>query len=89
MSGVAAVCRRGDEKVLSQHGDKGVRMANVVKSAWFGRQVTVMLVTEKAVTGELIEVSEHYVVLNTKVGEKQIMVHAIIAVWPADQSSEA
>ena len=72
-----------------QASDKETRMASIVKPAWFGRQVTVMLTTEKTLTGELAEVSPSYIVLNTKSGEKQIMVHAIIAIWPAEQQADA
>jgi len=59
-------------------------MASIVKSSWFGRQVTVLLVTEKSVSGELSEVSEHYIVLTTKSGEMQIMANAIIAIRLAE-----
>ncbi len=63
-------------------------MASVVKPAWFGREVTVTLTTGKTVTGELTEVSPTYIILNTKAGEKQVMVHAIITIWPAEQQTE-
>jgi len=53
-------------QVLLQYGDGRPRMANVVKPAWFGRQVTVMI-------------------LNTAAGERQIMVHAIVAIWPTGE----
>jgi len=72
-------------QVLLQYGDGRPRMANVVKPAWFGRQVTVMLSTQKTVAGELAEVSEHYIILNTAAGERQIMVHAIVAIWPTGE----
>ena len=58
-------------------------MANVVKSSWFGRQVSVLLVSGKSVVGELSEVSDNYIVLTTKTGELQVMVHAIVAIRPA------
>jgi ferredoxin-fold anticodon binding domain-containing protein len=61
-------------------------MANVVKSSWFGRQVNVLLVSGKSVVGELAEVTDNYIVLNTKSGELQVMVHAIVAIRP--ESSE-
>lgn len=57
-------------------------MANVVKPTWFGREVTVLLVNGKSVVGELAEILDNYIVLNTKGGEMQIMVHAIIAIRP-------
>jgi len=75
--------------MLSQFGEGKPATARVVKPAWFGRQVTVLLLSDKSVTGELTEVSEHYIVLNTKSGERQIMVHAIAAVWPAGEQNEA
>ena len=63
-------------------------MASIVKSSWFGKQVTVMLVSEKSVSGELSEVSDHYIVLTTKNGETQIMASAIIAIRLAEQAQE-
>jgi len=39
----------------------------------------------KTVAGELAEVSEHYIILNTAAGERQIMVHAIVAIWPTGE----
>ncbi len=71
-----------------QLSSSGKQRANVVKPAWFGRQLAVTLMGGESVRGELTEVSENYIILNTKVGEKLLMVHAIIAVWPVDQSSE-
>ncbi len=63
-------------------------MANVVKPAWFGREINVLLVSGKSVVGELTDVADHYVVLNTKTGELQVMVHAIVAIRPADSSED-
>ena len=60
-------------------------MANVVKSAWFGRNIQVLTVNGKRISGELSEVSECYIVLTTKHGEMQIMVQAIIAIWPGTE----
>ena len=57
-------------------------MASVVKATWFGRQVNVLLVSGKSVVGELAEVTDNYIVLDTKSGELQVMVHAIIAIRP-------
>ena len=59
-------------------------MANVVKSSWFGRNVQVLMVNGKRISGEITEVSDSYVVLNTNKGEIQVMVHAIIAIWPGN-----
>ncbi len=55
-------------------------MAQIVKSEWFGRQVSVLMVNGKTITGELSEVTERYIVLARGSSETQIMVHAIIAV---------
>ncbi len=63
-------------------------MANVIKPAWFARQIHILLVSGKSVTGELNEVTDNYVVLNTKDGEVQVMVHAIVAVRLADAAAE-
>ena len=63
-------------------------MASIVKSSWFGKQVSVLLVSGKSVAGELSEVSDHYIVLTTKAGEMQIMAHAIVAIRPAEQAQE-
>ena len=61
--------------------------APVVRPSWFGRQITVMLVTGKSVSGELTEVSEHYIVLTSDSGETQVMVHGIIAIRPSEESA--
>ncbi len=55
-------------------------MANVVKISWFGKNVSILMVNGKTVTGELTEVADNYVVLNLGGVETQIMVHAIIAI---------
>lgn len=59
----------------------------VVKSSWFGRQITVVLVTDKSVSGELTEVSEHYIVLTNDSGETQVMVHGIIAIRLSEEAA--
>jgi sRNA-binding regulator protein Hfq len=55
-------------------------MANVIKTEWFGKQVTVLMVNGKAATGELTEVTDKYVLLGAGAGQTLIMVHAIVAV---------
>ena len=56
-----------------------------VKPTWFGRKVSALLSTGKWLTGELTEVTDNYIVLETSSGEVQVMVHALIAVRPADE----
>jgi sRNA-binding regulator protein Hfq len=58
-------------------------MANVVKTSWFGNQISVLTVNGKTITGELTETSDNYVVLSRGDSEVQIMVHAIVMVVPA------
>jgi sRNA-binding regulator protein Hfq len=55
-------------------------MATVIKTEWFGKQISVLMVNGKTVTGELAEVTENYLVLNVGAIQMQIMVHAIIAI---------
>ncbi len=55
-------------------------MAGLVKIGWFGRQINVLMVNGKAVTGELTETSEHYIVVTRGGSETQIMAHAIVAI---------
>jgi len=55
-------------------------MARVIKPEWFGKQVSVLMVNGKSVTGELSEVSDNFIVLSRGGAETQIMVHAIVAV---------
>ncbi|MBS3764035.1 MAG: hypothetical protein ACLFWL_04600 [Candidatus Brocadiia bacterium] len=63
-------------------------MADVVKSDWFGRDVTVLLENGKSMTGELSETSSNYIVLTTQSGDEvQIMVHAIVLIKSAGASS--
>jgi len=54
-------------------------MANVVKVSWFGKDVSVLMVNGKTVTGELTEVTDNYIVVNVGGVEMEVMVHAIIA----------
>jgi sRNA-binding regulator protein Hfq len=58
-------------------------MANVVKTSWFGNQVSVLTVNGKTVTGELTETSDNYIVLSRNGADVQIMVHAIVMIVPA------
>jgi small nuclear ribonucleoprotein (snRNP)-like protein len=55
-------------------------MANVVKTDWFGKRISVLMVNGETVSGELTEVSDHYVVLDTGKADVQIMVGAMVAV---------
>ncbi len=68
-------------------------MANVVKSGWFGRNVSVLLINGKTISGEVTEVTEHYVVLTRGKVEVQVMGSAIVVASaveksPADQSDK-
>jgi sRNA-binding regulator protein Hfq len=61
----------------------------VVKSAWFGREINVLLSNGKTLSGELVETSEQFIVLNTAKGaEVQIMSHAIMVIRPAEDTPE-
>jgi hypothetical protein len=62
---------------------RSASMAGVAKTEWFGKQVSVLMVNNKTVTGELSETSDRYIVLTIGKSEMQIMVHAIIAIRPA------
>ena len=55
-------------------------MPGVVRPDWFGRELSVLLVSGKWVSGELTEVADHYIVLNGDGGDVQIMVRAMVAV---------
>ena len=64
-------------------------MADVVKTGWFGRKITVLTVNEKSTTGELTHVSDNYIILQGEAGvETQVMVGAIIAVRLAEDEKE-
>lgn len=63
-------------------------MASVVNSGWFGRGISVLLVNGKTMTGELTEISDHYIVIESGGASTQIMVHAIIAVRLAEEKEE-
>lgn len=63
-------------------------MANVVKPTWFARNVNVLLTTGKSVSGEVMETCDSYIVLNTKAGEVQVMVHAIAVIYPQSGQPE-
>ncbi len=58
-------------------------MAAIVKTVWFGRQLNVLLVTGKSVSGELTEVTDAYIVLDRDGTEVQVMAHAIAMIVPA------
>jgi len=61
-------------------------MADVVKTGWFGRKITVLMVNGKSITGELTHVSDNYIIVQNDAGvETQIMVRAIIAVRLAEE----
>ena len=62
-------------------------MANVVKSGWFGRQVSILLVNGKTISGEVSEVTEHYVVLTRGKSEVQIMGSAIVLATVSEKSA--
>lgn len=54
--------------------------AEVVKSEWFGRELSVLLTNGKTVSGELTEVSPNFIVLDRDKGEVQVIKHAIILI---------
>jgi len=60
-------------------------MAGLVKMGWFGRQISVLMVNGKSITGELTETSEQYIVVARGGAETQIMAHAIVAIRLADE----
>ena len=55
-------------------------MANVMKADWFGKNVAVLMVNGKTLSGELTEVAEKYIILDVGGTQTQVMVHAIVAV---------
>jgi small nuclear ribonucleoprotein (snRNP)-like protein len=63
-------------------------MAGLVKVGWFGRQVSVLMINGKSITGELTEVSEHYVVITRAASDTQVMAHAIVAIRLAGDKEE-
>ncbi len=60
-------------------------MAGLVKMGWFGRQISVLMVNGKSITGELTETSEQYIVVTRGGAETQIMAHAIVAIRLAER----
>jgi ferredoxin-fold anticodon binding domain-containing protein len=54
-------------------------VAKKVKTAWFGKHVSVLLVNDKSVGGVLTEVTDDYIVLEQKGTETQVMLHAVVA----------
>lgn len=63
-------------------------MAKVIRTEWFGKQVNVLTVTGKAVSGEVTEVSDCYIVLADNGTLTQVMVHAIVAIVPATEQPD-
>ena len=58
-------------------------MAHSLKSSWFGREVAVLLVNGKTLTGTVAEATDIYIVLQDGSGaDTQVMVHAIVAIKP-------
>ena len=55
-------------------------MTGIIRTEWFGRQISVLLTTGKTLTGELSEVTDTYLVLDRESGQVQIMGHAVVAV---------
>ena len=62
-------------------------MATVLRSDWFGRQVSVLLVNGKTISGEVSEVTEHYVVLTRGKSDVQIMGSAIVLATASEKSA--
>ena len=60
------------------------KVSNVVKTGWFGQRVRVIMLNGKALQGELTEVSDRYIVLDTDGVETQVMVHAIAVIRLAE-----
>jgi sRNA-binding regulator protein Hfq len=56
------------------------QMAEVVKSEWFGREISVLLTNGKRVSGELTQVSPNFIVLDREGGEVQVMKNAVILI---------
>lgn len=61
-------------------------MAGLVKTGWFGKQITVLMVNGKSISGELSEVDDDYIVVTRNGSETQIMGHAIVAIRLSGQS---
>jgi sRNA-binding regulator protein Hfq len=62
----------------------GDKAANVVKGDWFGQRVRAVMLTGKGLEGELTEVSEHYIILESDGVATQVMVHAIAVIRLAE-----
>lgn len=63
-------------------------MAKIIRNGWFGKQINVLMVTGKQVQGELIEVSDQYLVIERGGTELQIMAHAIVAIAPGSAKTD-
>ena len=59
-------------------------MAKIIKTGWFGKQISIWLSTGKKVTGELTEVADEYLVIDRDGSDLQIMAHAIVAITSVD-----
>jgi sRNA-binding regulator protein Hfq len=55
-------------------------MPGIVRTAWFGKQISVLMVNGKTVSGELSEVTDRYIVLRVGNSQTQVMDHAIVAI---------
>jgi sRNA-binding regulator protein Hfq len=63
-------------------------MAGLIKTGWFGRQVSVLMVNGKSISGELSEVGEQYIVVTRAGSDTQVMAHAIVAIRLAGEKEE-
>lgn len=61
----------------------------VLKAEWFGRKISILLVNDKTVSGEVTEVSSSYIILDTGSGQMQIMKNSIILIRPVDNGDNA
>ena len=63
-------------------------MAGLIKTGWFGRQVSVLMVNGKSISGVLSEVGDQYIVVTRGGSDTQIMSHAIVAIRLAGEKEE-
>jgi len=63
-------------------------MAGLVKIGWFGKQISVLMVNGKSITGELTEVGEQYIVITRNGSDTQIMASAIVAIRAAGEKED-
>ncbi len=64
------------------------KTTDIIKPGWFGRNVSVLLTTGKQISGELSEVGQSYLIINTNGSDVQVMVHAIALVRLAEEDAE-